>query len=127
MPTRGDQVTAATTSTSPGVTIALGVIWLLVIIAEWRVLAKAGKPGWGAIIPIYNLYLICKVAKRPGWWWVLFIIPVVNVVIAIIVMLDVAKAFKKGVGFGIGLILLNPLFLMILGYGSAEYDGSPKA
>jgi hypothetical protein len=127
MPTRGDQVTAATTSTSPGVTIALGVIWLLVIIAEWRVLAKAGKPGWGAIIPIYNLYLICKVAKRPGWWWVLFIIPVVNVVITIIVMLDVAKAFKKGVGFGIGLILLNPLFMMILGYGSAEYDGSPAA
>ena len=107
--------------------IAAGVILLLVIIAEWRVLSKAGKPGWGAIIPIYNLYLICKVAKRPGWWWVLFIIPVVNVVITIIVMLDVAKAFRKGVGFGIGLILLNPLFMMILGYGSAEYDGSPAA
>ncbi len=91
------------------------------IIVMWKIFVKAGQPGWGAIIPIYNIYLILKVAKRPGWWLILFLIPIVNVIILIILQFDIAKSFGKGVGFGFGLLLLGFIFYPILAFGNAKY------
>ena len=91
------------------------------MIGWWRIFSKTGRPGWGILIPFYNLYLQCKVAKRPGWWWILYLIPIVNIVIFVIVMIDVSKGFGKGAGFGIGLIFLSPIFAPILGLGPAKY------
>src|SRR6266576_972402 len=85
--------------------------------------SRAGQPGWAAIIPIVNTYFACKVASRPGWWVILMFIPFVNFIIAIILCIDIAKSFGKGVGFGIGLILLPVIFFPILGFGSAQYQG----
>lgn len=99
------------------------LIALLVIVAMWKVFAKAGRPGWAAIIPIYNMYVWCKIVGRPGWWVILMLIPFVNIIIAIIVCIDMAKSFGKGVGFGIGIALLGIIFLPILGFGSAQYQG----
>ena len=81
-------------------------------------------PGWAAIIPIFNLYVLIKTAGRPRWWLLLFIIPLVNIVMGFIVAIDVAKAFGKGTGFGIGLALLGFIFYPILGFGDATYQGS---
>jgi hypothetical protein len=104
-----------------------GLIGLLVgvvmVVAMWKIFTKAGQPGWGCLIPIYNWYLLLKIAGRPGWWLVLMFIPFVNFVIIIIVSLDLAKSFGKGAGFGIGLILLSPIFFPILGFGDAKYVG----
>ena len=91
------------------------------------IFTKAGRPGWGAIIPFYNIYLICKVSGRPGWWLILFFIPLVNIVVALIVMIDLAKAFGKGTGFGVGMFFLNFIFYPILGFGSATYSGEKAA
>jgi uncharacterized membrane protein YhaH (DUF805 family) len=96
---------------------------ILMIAAMWRVFSKAGQPGWAAIIPIYNFYVMCKVAGRPGWWLLLMLIPFVNFVIAIILTVDIAKRFGKGVGFAIGMIILPFIFWPILGFGSAQYQG----
>jgi hypothetical protein len=94
------------------------------IAALWRVFTKAGRPGWGAIIPIYNTYLLVKVAGRPGWWVILYIIPLVNIVIHLIVALDLARNFGKGSAFGvIGMWLFAPIGILILGFGSAQYTG----
>jgi Family of unknown function (DUF5684) len=105
--------------------LIVGVLYLAVIIFAiagwWKVFVKAGKPGWGAIIPIYNTYLMIKVAKRPGWWLLLMLIPFVNFVILLIVMLDIAKAFQRSEGFGVGLFFLSFIFAPILGFGPAEY------
>lgn len=98
---------------------------VLLIAGFWRVFTKAGQPGWAAIIPIYNVYILLKIAGRPAWWLLLFLIPIVSLVIAIIVAIDVAKAFGKGTGFGIGLALLGPIFYSILGFGDATYQGAP--
>ena len=76
-----------------------------------------------AIIPILNFYILCKIAGRPGWWLLLMLIPLVNFVIWIIVSLDVAKNFGKGAGFGIGIAFLSFIFLPILGFGDAQYQG----
>ncbi|HEX9424014.1 MAG TPA: DUF5684 domain-containing protein [Pyrinomonadaceae bacterium] len=99
------------------------LIALLLIIAMWKVFTKAGQPGWASIIPIYNLYIWCKIVGRPGWWIILMFIPFVNIIVGIILCIDMAKSFGKGVGFGIGLALLGIIFCPILGFGSAQYQG----
>ncbi len=98
-------------------------ILILVIAGFWKMFEKAGQPGWGAIIPIYNSYLLCKIAGRPGWWVILLLIPYLNFIFFIILMLDIAKSFGKSVGFAVGMILLNVIFIPILGFGDAEYQG----
>ena len=77
----------------------------------WKVFTKAGQPGWASIIPIYNLYIWCKIVGRPWWWILLMLIPFVNFIICIILCIDLAKSFGKGVGFGIGLALVGNYFL----------------
>ena len=110
------------------ISIIIGLlIALLLIVAMWKVFTKAGQPGWASIIPIYNLYVWCKIVGRPGWWIILMLIPFVNFIIGIILCIDMAKSFGKGVGFGIGLALLGIIFLPILGFGSAQYQGPSAA
>ena len=99
------------------------LIALLVIVAMWKVFTKAGQPGWASIIPIYNIYIWCKIVGRPGWWVILMLIPFVNFIILIILSIDMAKSFGKGAGFGLGLAFLGIIFLPILGFGSAQYQG----
>jgi hypothetical protein len=100
------------------------LIGLLLIVAMWKVFTKAGQPGWASIIPIYNLYIWCKIVGRPGWWIILMLIPFVNIIVGIILCIDMAKSFGKGAGFGVGLALLGIIFLPILGFGSAQYQGA---
>jgi hypothetical protein len=113
----------AAASSSSGA--ALLVVYLAVVFfyvtAGWKVFVKAGEPGWGIFVPIYNLYLICKIAGRPEWWLILFFIPLINIVFGLIIAMDIAKAFSKSSGFGIGLWLFGFIFVPILGYGSAQY------
>lgn len=101
------------------------VIWLglvvLMLTAMWKVFTKAGRPGWECIIPIYNTYVMLLIAGKPGWWLVLFFIPVVNLVVSIIAMVALAEAFGKSAGFGIGLAFLPMIFIPILGFGDAKY------
>src|SRR3954451_16948718 len=92
------------------------------IVTTWRIFTKAGQPGWAAIVPFYNYYVLLKVVGRPGWWLILYFIPFVNLVIYIIVVLDLAKVFGKGSGFAVGLILLPFIFFPILAFGSAGYS-----
>ena len=92
-----------------------------VIAGVWKTFVKAGKPGWGAIIPFYNIILMLDIAGRPLWWILLFMIPLVNLVIGIVVGIDIAKNFGKGTGFGLGLAFLGFIFYPILGFGSAQY------
>lgn len=108
-----------------GMIISLAIIVFL-IVTMWRVFSKAGQPGWAIFIPIYNAYVLCKVAAKPGWWVILMFIPIVNIVIGILVSLGVAQQFGKGAGFGIGLAFLGFIFYPILAFGDATY-GAPAA
>ncbi len=109
-----------------------GIVWIIylaaliaVIAGWWMMFEKAGEAGWKAIIPIYNIIVLLKIVGREWWWVILFIIPIVGFIIWIIVALDLAKAFGRGTGFGLGLIFLTPLFALILGFGSDSYRGTP--
>ncbi|MBI2931015.1 MAG: signal peptidase I [Planctomycetes bacterium] len=104
----------------------LGLV-VVTLAGIWKVFAKAGKPGWAAIVPIYNLVVLLEIAGRPLWWIVLFLIPCVNFVVFIIVVHDVAKKFGKSALFGAGLWLLSCVFWPILGFGDAQYQGAKPA
>ena len=103
------------------------IVWLIFIVlliaGFWKIFTKAGRPGWAAIIPIYNLIVLLDIIHKPVWWIILFFIPLVNFIILIICNLELAKIFGKGAGMAIGLILLPFVFVPILGFGSAEYQG----
>ncbi|MBA4031877.1 MAG: signal peptidase I [Planctomyces sp.] len=103
------------------------VLTLIMLIALWKIFTKAGKPGWAAIIPIYNYIVWLEIVGRPLWWVLLFFIPGVNFVVAVIATLDLVKSFGKGVGFAIGVIFLPFIFLPILGFGDAKYLGPSVA
>ena len=106
----------------------LGLAIVVAVIAGfWRVFDKAGKPGWAAIIPIYNIIVLLEIAGKPLWWIILFFIPFANLVAAILVGLAVARNFGKSDGFGIGLGLLGFIFYPILGFGQAQYQGAKSA
>ncbi len=106
--------------------LAFMLVWLaiaLVVIAGmWKVFVKAGKPGWAAIVPIYNMIVLLEIAGKPLWWFILLLVPVVNFVIIIIMSIAIAQRFGKGTGFALGLALLAPIFYPILGFGDARYN-----
>ena len=93
---------------------------IFMIVVMWKIFVKAGKPGWGIFIPIYNIILQLEIAGRPIWWIFLFLIPFVNIIFGIIIVLDIAKAFGKGTGFAIGMIFLPYIFFPILAFDSSE-------
>jgi hypothetical protein len=99
------------------------LIAAVIIVAYWRLFEKAGQAGWKSLIPLYNAYILLKIVGRPGWWLVLYLIPIVNFVIAIVVMLDLAKSFGRSAAFGIGLLLLSFIFVPILAFGTSQYLG----
>jgi len=98
--------------------VALGV---LIIASFWVVFTKAGQPGWACIVPFYNIIVLLQIAGKPVWWILLLMIPIVNIVIAIMVAIAVATNFGKSDGFGIGLALLPMFFYPMLAWGDAQY------
>lgn len=90
----------------------------------WKVFVKAGQPGWAAIIPIYNVIVLLQIVGKPIWWIVLCLIPIVQIFVMILLAVELAKVFGKGIGFAVGLILLPFIFYPILGFGSAQYQGA---
>ena len=150
-----EQITETQAAALGGVLVGAGLILIpvviivsiLLIIAMWKIFAKAGEAGWKSLIPIYNVYVFCKIIGISFWMWAL-LLPIVvgvgsavianvmnnqdistiiagvySIIVEVYVSVKLAKAFNKGVGFTIGLILLPNLFQLILGFGSSEYVG----
>ena len=109
-----------------GATIGLIVLdvalIILMIAAMWAVFQKAGEPGWAALIPIYNIMVLLKIAGKPMWWVILMLIPFVNIIVLIIAIVGLARNFGKGAGFALGLVFLAPIFYPILAWGDARYQ-----
>ena len=124
------------------------IFYVLLIIADWKIFTKAGEKGWKSIIPIYNVYLTFKIAGIKSWFWITFCatlvqgiisgiagpestVTTITYIISIIIDLvayilfcgKMSKAFGKGTGFAIGMFFFPNIFTLILGFGSAEYQG----
>lgn len=120
--------------------ICMLVFAIIMFIAMWKIFKKANKPGWGALVPIYNQYLLCQVSGVSPWWvLIICLCPFVNLIpilgsiaamaayiyFTILLYVSLARSFGKEDAFAIGLILpiLNPIFSCILGFGSSQYVG----
>ena len=121
-------------STSAGIGAMLGVysivylaIIVVMIVAMWKVFTKAGKPGWAAIVPIYNTYTLFDMVYGKGWKFLFLLVPFYNIYVGIKLYIDLAHAFGKSGGFAVGLIFLNPIFMCILGFGSAVFETPYKS
>ena len=105
----------------------MGSIIQLAIIAAalaglWKVFEKCGRPGWEALVPFYNLYILTKIVNRPAYWVAICLIPFA----ALVLTIDLARLFGKSTGFGVGLGLLGFVFFPILGFGDAKFQGTPS-
>jgi Family of unknown function (DUF5684) len=102
-----------------------GIVALVVVIVTiggvWKVFEKAGRPGWGCLIPIYNVILMLGMPSKPLWWIVLLIIPLVSIVITIMIHIEIAKTFGKSARYSVGLALLPMIFYPMLGFSDARY------
>ncbi len=98
--------------------------WLIaILVGMWKLFVKAGKPGWASLIPIYNTIVMLQIVGKPIWWIILLFIPFVNLVVAIILVIELGKAFGKGAGWSIVfLLLLGAVGVLILGFGSSTYQ-----
>jgi hypothetical protein len=130
----GGLIAQYNSNTSAGTGAAAGIFFLFAIAAYvfysyclGLIFRKAGQPLWAGFVPLYNTYIVLKIIGRPGWWLILFFIPIVNIVIGIIVYFDLAKSFGKGVGFGLGLFFLSFIFIPILAFSDAQYLGPTAA
>ena len=99
------------------------VIAAFYVFCMWKLFTKAGKPGWAALIPIYNTLVQLEILGREWFWFLLMLIPGVNLVIFVVMMLDMAKVFGKDTSFGCLLILFPFVMIPILALGDAKYLG----
>ncbi len=118
--------TTTTTSTAMEAAIVLYLACILLfavpsLITTWRLFKKAGKPGWAAIVPIYNYIVELQIAKMPTWYVVLMFVPLVNVVIGILILVNFAKQYNRKLGFWLAYIFL-PIVAMFL-VGKTQYTG----
>ena len=102
------------------------VVGVFMVAAMWRVFTKAGQPGWGVLIPFYNVVLMLRIAGKPGWWLIFFFIPVINLVVQIVMTIDIARNFGRSGWFAAGLIFLPIIFFPILAFGESVYIGGKE-
>lgn len=113
-------IEAVTSTTGSIISLLLSIVFL---VAMWQLFKKADCPGWGCLIPVYNLYCLAKIAYGNGWIGLLALIPGINVIFLIITWFNVARKFGKGVLFSICTVIFTPICLLILAYGGSEYNG----
>lgn len=120
------------------------LIWGLTVAALWKIFVKAGQPGWASLIPFYKMHVLYRICWEPKYFWLQFLLvggagvlqavddtgmltafagllALAAAVMALMLPFRLAKAFGKGKLFGLGLLVLNTVFILILGLGNAGY------
>jgi uncharacterized membrane protein YhaH (DUF805 family) len=114
-----------------GIGVVGGIIYLAIIVlfiaGMWKTFEKAGKPGWAALIPIYNAIVLIEIIGKPMIWILWMLIPCVNIVFGIWATNLLSKSFGKSEGFTVGMIIFPYIFWPILGFGDAKYLGPSAA
>jgi ABC-type sulfate transport system permease subunit len=99
------------------------IVYVITVIGMWKIFEKAGKPGWAAIIPVYNHIVMLEIVGKPIWWIFLILFPCTSLIFGIWTLNLISKSFGQSEGFTIGLVLLPFIFYPVLGFGSYQYLG----
>lgn len=97
-------------------------VYVVTVVALWKVFTKAGYPGWLSIIPIVNVVFLTKIAGFSGWFALLYLIPIVGFVFHIVVQLRIGRAFGHGWVFSLFLLVfLYIIGYLVIGFGDDRY------
>ncbi len=110
---------------NPLPTILSLALCVFVLVCMWIVFRKAGKPGWAAIAPFYNLYVLFDITWGSGMRFLLLLIPIYNIILGIQTQVRLARVFGKSGGFAAGLVFLPYIFIPLLAFGKETYQGVP--
>lgn len=134
------------TSVFSSLLIILIALIILLTVAEWKILTKAGEKGWKSLIPFYNIFVSHHIVGMSHTWFIIEVIawiiefvlelikmpaPVVlavgiavgifTLVSELVHIIKMCRCFGKGTGFKIGMILIPELFMLIIAFGKSEY------
>lgn len=99
------------------------IVSIVLIISMWKIFVKADKPGWAAIVPFYNFWVLSDIVANNNIMWFIFLfIPGLSAVSILVLYFGLAKSFGKGTGFAIFTLLFPFIAAPILAFGSAEYE-----
>ncbi|MCC3145295.1 DUF5684 domain-containing protein [Halanaerobium sp. Z-7514] len=90
--------------------------YLFGTICLWLLFIEAGEKGWKSLIPIYNIYIISKIADKPTWWLILLFIPIANVIIALILFVNFIKKFNQPAWHAILLLFIPHLYVFYIAF-----------
>lgn len=143
-----EQIGAAILGFGAAFFVGLAILYVMYVVAYWKIFTKAGESGWKSLIPCYNTYIQYKLTWKPYIFWVLLVatvvtgvlktienpgtvVTVIGAVLSVVILVlnimtchKLSKAFGHGAGFTVGLVLLQPIFILVLGLGSSQYIGN---
>jgi hypothetical protein len=96
-------------------------IMIIPMIGLWKMFEKAGRPGWAAIVPFYNYFILTEIAGMDIMWFILLLVPCVNIYAAFMIMINVAQNFGKDTMYGVLMALFPYIFIPMLGFSDAKY------
>ncbi|MFI3301506.1 MAG: DUF5684 domain-containing protein [Candidatus Gastranaerophilales bacterium] len=101
--------------------IILAFFLIIPIISSWKIYEKAGFNGWSALVPLHNVVKFFEIAGKPGWWIFLYLVPILNIVVYVVTLMELSKKFGQSTGFALGLLFFPYVFFPILAFGKYEY------
>lgn len=107
----------------------MAVVLLQVVVmavSMWKLFAKAGHPGWKALIPFYNIFILLKMVGKPWWWFFLMIIPIVNIVFAIWALNLLVRAFGRQDEYTVFTVFFGNVFLPALAFDKQAVYTPPQ-
>ena len=99
------------------------VFQIIYFLSTWKLFIKAGEKPIYSLIPFYNLIIMMKIIKRPKWWFILLFIPVINLLMTGVIIIEILRSFGKNSNLDtlIGLVSLGTYITYINYFGSVDY------
>ncbi|MBF9018015.1 MULTISPECIES: DUF5684 domain-containing protein [unclassified Oceanispirochaeta] len=110
-------------SVNPVLTVFWFIVTIILVVANWKIFTKAGKPGWAILVPIYNIIVMVQIIQRPMWWVIMLFIPLVNVVFAIMIIYNLCLKFGQPGWHVVPALLLSFIYYPYLAFSNASYQG----
>jgi signal peptidase I len=94
---------------------------LLIFIGSQRLFKLAGVESWKSLIPIYNIIKHLEIIDRPKWWVIMVFIPVINLLIIPVILVEFIKRFNHTTKLDRILVITSlGLYLLYISYVSKK-------
>ncbi|HEX7484494.1 MAG TPA: DUF5684 domain-containing protein [Candidatus Saccharimonadales bacterium] len=108
--------------------ISIVVVYVVMAFLLSRIFKKAGVEGWKAWVPVYNTWMTYELGGQKGWWALIMLVPVVNIVAAVflyIAMYQIGRKFGKEDYFVLWAIFLPIVWYVWLAFDQSTWHDTP--